>query len=68
MKVTARGTYSLKEDYMIDVDQTEHSMGLKGKYYGRFEIKGDTLRLVFNPVPGRSRPPDLGKAGAYKRE
>lgn len=68
IKVIASGTYTVREGYLIDVKQTEHSMGMKGRYAGRYEVEGDTLRLVFNPIPGGARPTDLSKAGIYKRE
>ena len=68
MTVTASGTYTITDNYMIDVQQTHHSLGLKGNYAGRYEVEGDTLKLVFNPVPGGARPADLSKAGTYKRE
>lgn len=66
--VIASGTYQIKDGYMIDVMQTEHGMGIKGRFSGRYEVDGDTLKLVFNPVPGGARPVDLKKAGIYKRE
>lgn len=66
--VIASGTYRVREGYLIDVMQTEHDMGMKGHFAGRYEIDGDTLKLVFNPVTGGARPTDLSKAGIYQRQ
>lgn len=66
--VIASGTYIVEDDYIIDVNQVEHSKGLKGKFAGRYEIEGDIMKLVFNLIPGGAGPTNLKKTGLYKRE
>lgn len=68
VKITASGTYTVSEDGEIDTNQTQHTMNLVGQYGGRYSIEGDTMKLLFGPVPGGPRPDDLSKAGTYKRE
>lgn len=67
-KIKASGTYTLSDGGLIDTDQTQHTMNLIGQFAGRYEIEGDTLKLIFGPVPGGPRPVDLRKAGTYKRK
>ncbi|MEJ5224330.1 MAG: hypothetical protein WHV44_07725 [Anaerolineales bacterium] len=67
IKVTASGTYTVSEGGLIDTHQTQHTMNLLGNFYGRYEIEGDTMRLLFGPAPGGDRPADLSKAPVYIR-
>ena len=67
-KIKASGTYTVSEGGLIDTDQTQHTMNLIGQFAGRYAIEGDTLKLIFAPVPGGPRPEDLSKASAYERE
>ena len=68
VKIKASGSYTVRDDRLIDTEQTEHTMNLIGQFAGLYEIKGETLKLLFGPVPGGPRPDDLSKAGLYKRE
>jgi hypothetical protein len=68
IKIKAGGTYTVSEDGLIDTNQTEHSMNLVGQFAGRYEIDGDSMKLIFAPVPGGPRPEDLSKASTYVRE
>jgi hypothetical protein len=68
VKIKASGTYTVSEDGEIDTNQTQHTMNLVDQYGERYSIKGDTMKLLFGPVPGGPRLDDLSKAGTYKRE
>jgi len=68
VKIKASGTYSITEGGLIDTNQTQHTMNLIGQFAGRYSIEGDILKLIFAPVPGGSRPEDLSKGSAYRRE
>ena len=68
VKIKAGGTYQISEGGLIDTDQTLHSMNLIGQFAGRYDIEGDSLKLIFAPVPGGPRPEDLSKASIYIRE
>jgi hypothetical protein len=68
IKIKASGTYTVSEGGLIDTNQTKHTMNLVGQFAGRYEIEGDTMKLIFAPVPGGPRPEDLSSASSYKRE
>lgn len=68
IKIKASGTYTTSDGGLIDTDQTKHTMNLIGKFAGRYEIEGDSMKLIFAPVPGGPRPEDLSKASTYKLE
>jgi hypothetical protein len=67
LKVTASGTYAIVGEGLIDMQQAKHSMGMVGKFEGRFAIEGDTLTLAFSAAPGGPRPADLSGARVYKK-
>lgn len=57
MGIESSGTY-LAEDGLIDIDQTNHTLGLIGQYTGRYSVEGDTLIMNLCD-PGGQRPDDL---------
>lgn len=63
MGITSSGTYTLSGD-LIFMDQTQHAMGLVGKFEGRFAIEGSTLKMALGN-PGEKAPDDLSKARIY---
>jgi hypothetical protein len=67
MGIDSYGTYTAS-DGVIDMDQTRHTLGLIGKFSGRYAIEGDTLSMNLSDT-GESRPETLeGKnRRLYKR-
>lgn len=65
MGITSSGTYQVKDD-LIFMDQSSHSLGLVGKFEGRFLVENDTLRLGFGN-PGEKAPEDAAKGRFYLR-
>lgn len=63
MGITSSGTYTVEGD-LIFMDQSSHSLGLVGKFAGRFMIEKDTLRLGFGN-PGEKAPEDVSKGRLY---
>ncbi len=57
MGITSGGTYSAAGG-RIDLDQTQHTLGLIGKFEGLYAIDGDTLTMTLSD-PGGSRPDGL---------
>lgn len=57
MGITSSGTYSA-EDGQIDMDQQQHTLGLIGKFVGRYAVDGDTLTITLAD-PGEARPASL---------
>ncbi|MDX9990429.1 MAG: hypothetical protein RBS68_00140 [Anaerolineales bacterium] len=57
LAITSSGTYTAAEG-LIDMDQTQHSMGILGKFEGRYLIKGDTLTMALSD-PFHARPESL---------
>jgi hypothetical protein len=57
MGVTSSGTYQA-ENGMIDMDQTQHTFGILGKFYGLYSIEGDTLMMTLSDT-GSARPEAL---------
>ncbi len=57
MGITSGGTYIAGND-QIDMDQTRHTLGLLGKFSGRFSIEGDTLIMNLSD-PAGPRPEGL---------
>lgn len=64
--ITSAGTWSTAGDE-IDIDQTEHTFGLVGKYVGRFEIDGDLLKMNLVAVDEKERPENLTDAVIYQK-
>lgn len=67
MGIESSGTYTAA-DGLIDLDQTRHTLGLIGKFTGRYSIECDTLIMNLGD-PGAARPDGLdGKnRRVYKR-
>jgi hypothetical protein len=63
MGITSSGTYQVKDD-LISMDQDKHSLGLTGKFEGRFQVEDDTLKMGFSN-PGEKAPDDVSKARLY---
>jgi hypothetical protein len=57
MGITSGGTYTAA-DGLIDLDQTRHTLGLLGKFLGRYAIAGDTLTMTLSD-PAGSRPESI---------
>jgi hypothetical protein len=66
MGITSSGTWSTEGD-KIDMDQTEHTFGLVGKFIGRFEIDGDLLIMNLVPADEYSRIENLTGAVVYQK-
>jgi hypothetical protein len=66
MGITSCGTWSTDAD-KIDMDQTEHTFGLIGKYVGRFEVDGDLLKMNLVPLGEIDRPENLTGAVIYQK-
>lgn len=63
MGITSSGTYAVLGN-SIFMDQTQHTLGLVGKFEGLFSIEGDTLKMALGN-PGEKAPEDLSKARIY---
>jgi len=46
------------------MDQTQHTLGMVGKFEGRFSIEGNTLKMAVGN-PGEKAPADLSNARIY---
>lgn len=57
MGITSSGTYSAAEG-KIDMDQTQHTLGLLGHFVGVYAVEGDTLTMNLAD-PGGERPASL---------
>jgi hypothetical protein len=57
MGITSSGTYTAA-DGLIDLDQTQHTVGVLGKFEGRYQVKGDTLVMALSD-PFHLRPERL---------
>lgn len=57
MGITSSGTYHA-ENGRIDIDQTQHTLGLVGKFQGLYSIEGDTMIMTLSD-PGGRRPESL---------
>ena len=63
--IVSGGTYQVDGD-SIDMDQVRHTLGLVGKFAGKFTVEGDTLRMAVGERGG-PRPDDLAKARVYHK-
>ena len=66
MGITSSGTWSTNADE-IDMDQTEHTFGLVGKFVGRFVVDGNLLKMNLVPVGEKERPENLIGAVVYQK-
>ena len=57
MGITSGGTYTAA-DGLLDLDQTQHTLGLLGKFLGRYAIEGDTLTMTLSD-PFGARPESI---------
>jgi hypothetical protein len=57
MGITSSGTYKA-EAGQIDMDQTQHTLGLVGQFVGVYGVAGDTLTINLAD-PGAARPTSL---------
>lgn len=57
MGITSSGTYHA-ENGQIDMEQTQHTLGLLGKFQGLYSIEGDTMIMTLSD-PGGPRPESL---------
>ncbi|MEA4813184.1 MAG: hypothetical protein VB108_11550 [Anaerolineaceae bacterium] len=66
MSIHSGGTWSIEDDKM-DMDQTEHTFGLVGKFFGRYEIDGNLLKMNLVSGEDKPRPENLDGAVVYMR-
>ncbi len=66
MAIRSAGTWSTNDDE-IDMDQTEHTFGLVGKFVGRFEVDGDLLKMNLVAAGEKNRPENLTGAVIYQK-
>lgn len=64
MGIVSGGTYTINND-QIDMDQTEHTFGLLGKFRGIFAIEEDLLKMAVAMSAEHPRPADLSEARLY---
>ena len=57
MGITSSGTFTAL-DGIIDMDQTEHTFGLIGRFQGRYTLEGDVLTMTLGD-PGGARPESI---------
>lgn len=65
MGIISGGRYTTAGS-QIDMDQTEHTLGMVGKFAGLYAIEGDTLKMALGGS-GEPRPEDLSDARLYRR-
>ncbi len=66
MGIVSGGTYTVTEN-QIDMDQTEHTFGLVGKFRGIFAVEGDLLKMAVASGSEQPRPTDLSEARIYDK-
>ena len=57
MGITSSGTYNAAAG-LIEMDQTQHTLGLLGKFQGLYAIEGDTMTMTLSDSGG-PRPESL---------
>jgi len=57
MGITSSGTYKAENGW-IDMEQTQHTLGLVGSFVGVYSVEGDTL-IMNLADPGAARPTSL---------
>lgn len=57
MGITSSGHYNAA-DGEVDIEQTQHTLGLIGRFVGRYAVQGDTLVMNLGD-PGTPRPDSL---------
>jgi hypothetical protein len=65
MGITSGGTYTLSASE-IDLDQTQHSFGMVGKFKGLWLVEGGILKMS-NGQANEARPKDLSGARFYEK-
>ncbi len=63
MGITSSGTYTTQGD-LIFMDQKQHTLGLVGKFEGRYAVDAGTLKMALGN-PGEKAPEDFSKARFY---
>lgn len=63
MGITSSGSFTTEGD-LIFMDQTQHTLGLVGKFEGRFAVDAGTLKMALGN-PGEKAPADFSKARFY---
>ena len=67
MGITSGGTYTAAEG-LIDINQTQHTLGLLGKFEGRYIIEGDMLTMTLSdPAGPRPENVDSKNKRIYKK-
>jgi hypothetical protein len=65
MGIISSGTYQVAGD-QLDLDQTQHSFGMVGKFKGLWVVEGSVLKMAVGQ-PNENRPPDLKAARSYEK-
>jgi hypothetical protein len=63
MGIVSSGTYQVAGD-LISIEQTQHTLGLLGKFEGRFSVENTTLKMALGN-PGEKAPENLDRARIY---
>jgi hypothetical protein len=66
MGIVSGGTYTTDEN-TITMQQTEHTLGLTGKFEGLYAIEDDQLMMALAAGPGQAPPDDLSEARIYNK-
>ncbi len=66
MGITSGGTYRV-DGSIIHMDQARHTLGITGKFEGRFSVENDTLKMALGN-PGEKAPAELNGARLYIKQ